>query len=86
MVLSKAMTKTRNAHGGFRKKNVLILDISRAQFHPPAKRKLFIRLPQEAGRGIALLLRMMYGTRDAAVGWGEYHQEKLALAGYKEGI
>ena len=86
MVLSKAMTKTRNAHGGFREKKILILDISRAHFHPLAKRKLFIRLPQEAGGGIALLLRMMYGTRDAAAGWEEYHQEKLALAGYKAGI
>ena len=69
MVLSRAMTKTRNAHGGFKTKKILILYISRAHFHPPAKRKLFIRLPQEAGGGIALLFRMMYGMRDAAAGW-----------------
>ena len=70
----------------FNTKKILIVDISRRHFHPPAKRKLFIRLPQEAGGGIALLLRMMNGMRDAAAGWEEYHQEKLALAGYKTGI
>ena len=68
MVLSKAMTKSKNPNGGFRKKKVLILDISRAHFHPPAKRRLFIRIPQGDGGGIGLLLRMMYGMRDAAAG------------------
>eukprot|EP00959_Pyramimonas_sp_CCMP1952_P273364 5713745-Pyramimonas_sp.AAC.1 len=29
---------------------------------------------------------MMYGMRDAAAGWEEYHQDKLGLAGYKAGV
>ena len=76
MALSKAMTKARRPSGGFRVKKVLILDISRAHFHLLAKRKLFIRIPEEDGGGLGLLLRTMYCARDAAAGWGEYHREK----------
>ena len=32
MVMSKAMTKTRSADGGFKKKKIVILGISRARF------------------------------------------------------
>eukprot|EP00959_Pyramimonas_sp_CCMP1952_P274330 5734151-Pyramimonas_sp.AAC.1 len=80
------MAKAKNPNGGFKKKKVLILDISRAHSHPPAKRKLFIRIPPKGGGGAGLLLRTMYGMRDAAARWGEYRQERPALAGYKASI
>ena len=86
LVLSRAMTLTRGQGSRVRKK-VLVLDISRAHFHPLVRRELYIRLPAEdAAPGmIGKLIHMMYGTRDAANGWEEFHREKLAGIGYGAG-
>ena len=51
---------------------VSLVDISRAYFNAEAEREVYIELPPEAGHGpdeIGLLLKRMYGTRDAAQGW-----------------
>merc|ERR1711873_77618 len=39
--------------------------------------RVVIRLPKEAGGHPALLLRTMYGTRDAAAAWNDCIQEVL---------
>ena len=43
-------------------------DISRAHFHAPSKRRVFVDLPseRERSRWCGLLPKSMYGTRDAA--------------------
>ena len=47
---------------------MLVLDVKRAHFHSTAQRELYIDLPKEdAEEGmVGLLLRTIYGTRDAA--------------------
>ena len=85
-IISKAMTQQRGKRGEWLKKKILILDISRAHFHPECRRELFIKLPIEAGgTGYGRLLRCMYGTRDAAAEWENFHKEKLQGAGYRAG-
>jgi len=88
LVLGKAMTRARKPGGGFYRKKVFILDTSKAHFHPMAKRELYIRPPAEDHEDgkIGKLLFMMYGMRDAACGWEEFHREKLALAGYRDSL
>ena len=66
---------------------LLVLDVSRAHFHPAATREVYVRLPEEdyeEGK-IGLLKKTMYGTRDAAAGWEEYYCDTYEEAGYKVG-
>ena len=58
------------------KLKMLVLDVSRAHFHPYAARELYVELPEEdkvPGEDmVGVLLRCLYGTRDAANLWQEY--------------
>ena len=52
---------------------LMINDVSRAFFCAPARRQVFVELPEEDSNGedmIGELNYSMYGTRDAAQNWG----------------
>ena len=69
-LLSLAMT---DRYTGGRRSvvKILILDVSRAHFPSPTQRELYIDLPAEDHEEgmVGLLLKMLYGTRDAAQNW-----------------
>ena len=68
---------------------ILILDVSRAHFHPEMKRKVFIELPLEdrtEGKDeVGELLRTMYGCRDASAEWESYYSDAFENADAKAG-
>ena len=62
------------------------IDVSRAYFHAPARRIVYVELPDEdAEEGmVGLLLKSMYGTRDAAQNWNaEYTRFMESIGGTK---
>ena len=70
VVLSEIATDTR---GG---KVVAVVDVRRAYFYAPARRKVFVELPPEDYQPddehmCGLLRYSLYGTRDAAKNWEE---------------
>jgi len=67
---------------------MLVLDVSRAHFHAPAVRELYITLPAEDSTPgmVGRLLRTMYGTRDAAAQWDVFANEKIAGEGFDVGV
>ena len=70
IVLSEIATGTR------RGKVVALIDVRRAYFHAPARRRVFVELPREdhqlGDKHMCGLLRCrLYGTRDAAQNWEE---------------
>ncbi|CAK0843308.1 unnamed protein product, partial [Prorocentrum cordatum] len=88
MALSRAMARSKvGASGKFKVKKVLILDISRAHFHPQVERNIFIRPPAEDAEegNLGKPLPMMHGMRDAANAWEEFYQDKLLEAKYAAG-
>ena len=66
---------------------LVIIDVRRAHFHPYAKRELFIQLPDEDWEEgmVGLLLRTMYGSRDAASSFEDFFNEVMVLAGFLVG-
>ena len=56
------------------------MDVSRAHFHSPSRRDMYVELcPEDAEEGCcALLKKSMYGTRDAAVNWEAFYVSTLA--------
>ena len=66
----------------------LVLDVSRAHFHAFSTREAYIDLPPEdAEEGmVGLLLRTMYGTRDAAMAFDRFATEVMEGAGYVMGM
>jgi len=66
---------------------MIVLDVSRAHFHPYAKREMYVELPAEDkfeadGDVVGLLLRTMYGTRDAANAFEGFANEVMEAAGF----
>ena len=55
----------------------MVLDATRAHFHSPATRKVYVKLSDEdyEENKCALLLKSMYGTRDAASNWEDFSAE-----------
>ena len=55
---------------------MLVLDVSRAHFHPLIQRELYVEIPKEddlADPGeVGLLLRTMYGTREASSAFEQF--------------
>jgi len=79
---------TRKVRAGKRKELVMtVLDVSRAHFHPPAEREVYIDLPPEDDEPgmVGRLLRTIYGTRDAAAQWEKYYSEVFAALGFVTG-
>ena len=84
MVLSRAAT------GEHRKKAIAIIDVRRAYFYAPAKRRVFVELPPEDWVDgdedrCGLLLKSLYGTRDAALNWDEELGNSMVEIGMKRG-
>ena len=63
------------------------IDISRAFFHAEALRKVYITLPEEdSEEGMCgLLLKSLYGTRDAAQNWGDTYMNWMIHIGFERG-
>ena len=82
------MTTVRRRKGRKVQMKMIVLDVSRAHFHPKAVRETYIELPEEdATEGfVARLLRTMYGTRDAAHEYDGFSNEKICAQGYKHGM
>ena len=78
---------TRQQKGVESNLKMLVLNISRAHFHPPAKRELYIDLPEEDAEDgkVGLLTKTMYGTRDAAAEWEEYYRQVFTDNGFESG-
>ena len=85
MLFSRMMSRKR---GDCRKRKLMFIDISRAHFHSPARRRVFVQLPAERRREgyCALLLKSMYGTRDAAANFADKVMEVLREMGFKIGV
>ena len=70
---------------------IMINDISRAFFHAPAKRQVYVQLPTEdKGNGdeemCGKLNYSMYGTRDAAQNWFDAYSQHLKDIGFTQGL
>ena len=65
-----------------------VLDVSRAHFHPPAEREVYIDLPAEDAEPgmVGLLKKTIYGTRDAAAQWEKFYGDVFEAAGFKTGL
>ena len=64
-------------------------DVSRAHFHFPAKREMWVKvLPEDPDikSGVAKLLKAMYGGRDAGNCWDQFAEETMAKLGYAAGV
>ena len=66
------------------------IDVSRAYFHAPVTRDIYVSIPAEDwekgdDRKCAKLRLSMYGTRDAASKWERRYTQVLKAAGFKQG-
>ena len=67
---------------------IAFLDISRAHWHAPATREIYIELPDELGLDrcwVGRLLKSMYGTRDAAHNFSLLMCTCMIALGFEEG-
>ena len=75
---------------GKRRTRVMIQDVKKAYFFAPATRNIYVDIPLEdrepgdEGK-CALLLRSLYGTRDAAFNWAQCYTKELLTLGFKKG-
>ena len=70
--------------------SMAVLDVSRAHFHAPAERKLFVELPPEDDMAsnpayCGELAMSMYGTRDAAYNWEKKYSQVLTDLLFEKG-
>ena len=70
---------------------LLFLDISRAYFNAKATRNLFIKIPPEDyepgdEHKVGILMKSLYGTRDAAQNWENEYSSFLAGLGFTQGL
>ena len=66
----------------------MLIDVRRAHFYSPARRKVFVELPAEARFGdgkVGRLLRSMYGCRDDHVNWELSICEAMVAIGFVQG-
>ena len=73
-----------------RLKKIMVNDISRAYFYAPARRSVFIEVPEEDkdpgdGDVVGELRMSLYGTRDAAQNWQECYTKHLEDLGFVSG-
>ena len=63
------------------------IDVRRAYFHADARRKVYVKLPPEDDEPgmCGMLLKSMYGTRDAAQNWEFEYTSFMEGAGFKRG-
>ena len=88
-LFSMAMTQFARGHApGMRgTQKLLFIDVRRAYFYAPARRPVYVTLPDEdAEEGMCgRLNRSMYGTRDAAVNWEDKYSSHLESMGFIKG-
>ena len=89
MLFSMAMSNF--ANGRARKfegtQKLLFIDVKRAYFYAPARRSVYVSLPDEDPMpGYCAKLNVsMYGTRDAASNWEEKYASHLIKCGFTQG-
>ena len=66
-------------------KKLDFIDVRKAHLNGTARRTIAVRLPKEAGGGRGLLIRSLYGTRDAAACWEACIAEVLCKHGFAQG-
>jgi hypothetical protein len=66
---------------------IALFDVSRAHFHSPSRREVYVELCTEDWEAdkCALLLKSMYGTRDAAANWESFYTAVLVKAQFVPG-
>ena len=69
---------------------IMIQDVKKAYFFAPARREVYVALPWEdklegEENMCALLLKSLYGTRDAATNWADAYTEVLIKLGFTKG-
>ena len=69
---------------------LLVLDVRKAHLEAMASREVYVELPEEDWSedepdSCGLLLRSMYGTRDAAANWARCVEEKMGSLGFEVG-
>ena len=69
---------------------VMYNDVKRAYFYAPAKRPVYIKIPDEDfepgdENRVGVLNLSLYGTRDAAMNWADKYTEVLRNAGFAVG-
>ena len=84
LVLSEAATNTD------KQQVVCIVDVRRAYFYAPVRRRVYVELPpedwQEGDENMCgRLQQSLYGTRDAAQNWEEELGSKLTSLGFRRG-
>ena len=71
---------------------IMVLDATRAHWHSPARREVYVELApedrMEAGddQRCAKLRKSMYGCRDAAANWEEFSTGTLKEIGFRPGV
>ena len=87
-LLSRFQSRRRGPARSPGERKILVLDVSRAHFHPKCRRELYIRLPEEDAQAgfVGRLLRTLYGTRDAANAWDEFFNEAVVRREYEVGL
>ena len=67
---------------------LMFLDVKKAHFWSPVRRRLLVELPPEAGEGrdkVGLLKRSLYGTRDAPSNWEKAIKDALEGLDFRQG-
>ena len=71
----------------------MFIDVSKAYFHAPAQRPVYVALPDEAlsdsereGHICGRLNYSLYGTRDAAQNWEVAYTDFLVSLGFDRGL
>ena len=68
---------------------VLFVDVKKAHFWSPVRRRLLVELPPEAGEDktkVGLLKRSLYGTRDAPSNWEHAIKDVMESIGFNQGV
>eukprot|EP00435_Cladocopium_sp_Y103_P063045 s567_g24.t1 len=69
-------------------KVLMFLDIKKAHFWAPARRRILVELPEELGlpkEYVGLLRRSLYGTRDAPLNWEMAIRDVMVQLGFEQG-
>ena len=70
MLMAMAVIEGIGHVGGYKRKGYKLefIDVKRAYFHAKARRRVYVRLPEEDNEegNCGKLIKAMYGTRDAA--------------------
>ena len=61
------------------------IDVRKAHLNGKSKRRVVVKLPKHAGGGFGVLLRTLYGTRDAANAWAEEIKVLMLNNEFKQG-